>query len=339
MNIKNSFIILLFMALQGIVNGQQGLVGEYFNGTNFEEKKMTRTDAAIDFYWDNSAPAPGIKSDAFSVRWKGRLKAPKTGNYLFRAQVDDGIRVKINGKLVINGWSLNDHLKMSGNITLQEGQLYDLEVEYFNGLLEGEIKLFWQLPGEEPTFGGLFGYNDKLIDGSYFYQPVKVPEAPKPTMPKAKPEPPKTTLPPATPPKKPAKTAKPKPQPVKPKPSPIAKDTLEKYIPKNVLFEQSKSVLLLESYPALDQFAGYLLRNPSLKVSIEGHTDNHGDSAKNLVLSDERAKKVASYLVNKGVVATRLSTKGYGDTRPLNKEKSNTSYTRNRRVEFIVTEK
>ncbi|HPI08237.1 MAG TPA: PA14 domain-containing protein [Saprospiraceae bacterium] len=316
---------------------QQGLVGEYYDGSNFERKVMTRNDQKISFVWNMSAPAPGMDPSDFSVRWKGRIKTPESGNYLFRAHVDDGIRVKVGNQMVINAWGMHDSEPFSGTVYLEAGQMYDLQVEYFNGLLEGEIQLYWQLPSEAPRFGGLLGYNDKIIDGKYFYKPPsEVPAtngqaasnkpvvAPKPTAPKpAQPKP--ATQKPTV--QKPAK-------PVAAQPAEIPKDTLEKYIPKNILFTQGKSIMLPESEPELNRLAGYLVRNPAVQLTIEGHTDNHGDSAKNLVLSKERAKVVAEYLSGKGVAARRIRPEGYGDTRPLQTIASGN--VKNRRVEFLL---
>ena len=322
------------------LQAQQGLIGEYYNGENFEEKVFTRTDARIHFVWNNVAPAPGMNPQAFSARWKGRIKAPESGNYLFRAHVDDGIRVKVGNQMVINAWGMHDSEPFSGTVYMEAGRMYDLQVEYFNGLLEGEIQLYWQLPSEKPLFGGAFGYNDKPIDSKYYFKPetatATVPK-PKPqvTAPKQQTPPKKTT----TPAQKLAGVAQ-KPKPVvttpaaPPKQEPVPADTLEKYIPKNILFVQGKSIMLSESQPELDRLAGFLLRNPALKLNIEGHTDNHGDSAKNMVLSEERAKVVAEYLSGKGVAARRITSKGYGDTRPL--AKIATGNAKNRRVEFQV---
>lgn len=321
--------ILCHVTLQA----QQGLVGEYFNGTNFEEKILTRTDARIHFEWNNKAPAPGMDPESFSARWKGRIKAPESGNYLFRAKVDDGIRVKVGNQMVINAWGMHDSEPFSGTVYMEAGRLYDLQVEYFNGLLEGEIQLYWQLPSEKPVFGGAFGYNDKPIDSKYYYQP----EAAVAIVPKPKPQTPVTK--PVSPPKKTPAVQKPKPPAVTPDQKPpkqaaIPADSLEKYIPKNILFVQGKSTMLPESQPELDRLAGFLVRNPALQLSIEGHTDNHGDSAKNMILSEERAQVVSAYLSGKGVAGKRISARGYGDTRPL--QKIATGNAKNRRVEFRV---
>ena len=164
------YLLLLCLGYSSSYAQEQGLTGEYFDGKNFDRKVFTRTDQQINFTWDNVAPAQGMNSAEFSIRWKGQLKAPKSGKYMFRAKVDDGIRVRVGGQTVIDAWGMNDSEKFMGYITLNAGQLYNLEVDYFNGLLEGEIQLFWQLPGEEPLLGGAFGYNDKIIEQWYFYK-------------------------------------------------------------------------------------------------------------------------------------------------------------------------
>lgn len=330
---------MLFTLLTGIAAvttayGQQGLLGEYYDGERFDRKVFSRTDALINFTWDNVAPAPGMQPNKFSIRWTGQLKAPKTGEYLFRAKVDDGIRVRIGNRLVIDAWYLNDSKPFSGKIWLEAGQLYDLQVDYYNGMFEGEIQLFWQLPGEEPIFGGTFGYNDKVIDSRYFFQPPAAAVQPKPqTPPAVKP----VVQKPATQPKPAQTQTRVQPKPVAnapaPKPAPVSADTLEKYLPKNIHFVKSKAEMLPESMPELDRLAAFLLRNPELRLSIEGHTDKVGDTAKNQELSELRARAVASYLVKKGVAAQRITAVGYGDTRPVVKDGNDV---RNRRVEFVI---
>lgn len=100
--------------------------------------------------------------------------------------------------------------------------------------------------------------------------------------------------------------AKPKPKPkLTPKPKPVIEepvvvlpkekiikplDTIQQYIPKNIEFDRAKSEILHVSYPELDKLAAFLVRNPSLKVQIEGHTDYVGDAAKNLILSEKRER-------------------------------------------------
>jgi len=73
-----------------------------------------------------------------------------------------------------------------------------------------------------------------------------------------------------------------------------------------------------------------------LKVRIEGHTDDVGNDAKNLTLSQQRAESVVAYLVKSGVEATRFEAVGFGETKPLVEGKTKKARTANRRVEFNV---
>jgi outer membrane protein OmpA-like peptidoglycan-associated protein len=333
---KSIFLYLLFCFIGFFTaSGQAGLLGEYYDGRDFKTKVMTRIDPNIHFRWDiNAPPANGMDPGNFSVRWTGRIKAPKTGKYLFNAVVDDGIRVKVGGKTVIDAWTMNDDVKYNGTIALTAGQTYDFQVEYFNGLFEGEVHLQWQLPGEEPLFGGLFGTNEKLIGAEHFSQPEKTPAQPPPPAIRNKPQVAKNDKKPAA--KNPVEKPAAKKDVPAAKTKTVHKDTLEKYIPKNVHFVKSKSELLPESFPELDRLAGFLQRNPALKLSIEGHTDDVGNAAKNLELSEQRAHRVASYLSDKGVAPARIRAKGYGGTRPLVKGAGNTGSSVNRRVEFLI---
>lgn len=104
----------------------------------------------------------------------------------------------------------------------------------------------------------------------------------------------------------------------------------------NIFFVRSKSVLLPASLPELNRLAEILQENPNLKIQIEGHTDNTGSAQGNLQLSQERADKIKSYLTDKGISKKRLSAKGYGQTKPLNKNLNEAEKRVNRRVEFII---
>ncbi len=339
MTIKKTAWTMALACTMGLASSQsdQGLRGEYFEGSDFKKKVMTRTDAQINFVWDNIAPVKGMDPEHFSIRWWGKIKAPETGTYTFRAHVDDGIKVKVNNQLVIDAWGMHDSERFTGTIDLEAGRYYDFYVSYFNGMLEGEIQLFWQLPSES-------GKRDQIVSGKYFY--TKVP--PPPPVVAAKPKP-KQPVKPATKPTpqktpaivKPAETPKPA-EPVREvevaqpelpaKAAAVHADTLKKYIPKNVLFVQTKPTILEESYPGLDKLSRFLVNNPNLRLSIAGHTDKLGNPANNLKLSEARAQTVANYLIEKGVAAERITTKGYGDTKPLIKK----PHVRNRRVEFLI---
>lgn len=85
----------------------------------------------------------------------------------------------------------------------------------------------------------------------------------------------------------------------------------------NIFFETGKAGLRTESISELDKIRDFLLNSPSIKIQINGHTDNVGKASYNKQLSRKRAESVKEYLVNNGVQASRLSVMGYGQERPL----------------------
>jgi outer membrane protein OmpA-like peptidoglycan-associated protein len=103
-----------------------------------------------------------------------------------------------------------------------------------------------------------------------------------------------------------------------------------------VNFDFGKSTLSSESYPILSNAAVVLLSNPSMKVEIQGHTDIIGSATSNKKLSIERAETVKSFLLSKGVEASRLSTAGFGDTKPISDNKTAQGRSFNRRIEFKI---
>jgi outer membrane protein OmpA-like peptidoglycan-associated protein len=106
-----------------------------------------------------------------------------------------------------------------------------------------------------------------------------------------------------------------------------------------VLFEQSQYRLLPSSYAQLDKLANTLLKYPHLTIQVAGHTDNVGDPRLNLALSEHRALVVTHYLQRKGVAEGRIKARGYGGTRPLAPNTTETERAKNRRVEFTVETK
>jgi outer membrane protein OmpA-like peptidoglycan-associated protein len=85
----------------------------------------------------------------------------------------------------------------------------------------------------------------------------------------------------------------------------------------NVFFDLGKATLRPESKIELLNLSQYLKKNAAIKIEIQGHTDSQGDAAKNLVLSEARAKAVFDFLINEGIAANRLSYKGYGSTQAI----------------------
>lgn len=104
-----------------------------------------------------------------------------------------------------------------------------------------------------------------------------------------------------------------------------------------IQFESGKDVIKKSSFGILDQVVKVMIENPEYKLKIAGHTDNAGDDAKNMELSQKRADAVSKYLTTKGVDPKRIvSSKGYGETMPIADNKTAAGKAKNRRVEFVV---
>lgn len=107
----------------------------------------------------------------------------------------------------------------------------------------------------------------------------------------------------------------------------------------DIYFDFNKSDLTHESKAVLDQLIEFLDENPKIQIQIQGHTDNIGNDADNLRLSDNRARSVYNYLADKGIKSTRLTFKGFGKTMPVANNETEEGRARNRRTVFIITGK
>ncbi len=112
-------------------------------------------------------------------------------------------------------------------------------------------------------------------------------------------------------------------------------ETDGKIITHGIMFDVDKSGIKPESMGTLNSIFNLLKTNPALKFEIDGHTDNSGTAAHNMTLSQQRADAVKDQLVKMGVNASRLTTKGFGDTAPLGENTTPEGKANNRRVEFV----
>jgi OOP family OmpA-OmpF porin len=108
-----------------------------------------------------------------------------------------------------------------------------------------------------------------------------------------------------------------------------------KIIVNGIRFDVNKSTLKPESMGAINEIYTLLKDNPDLKFSVEGHTDSQGDDAFNMKLSEERAETVKNTLIKMGISADRLSSKGWGESKPISNNASPEDMANNRRVEFV----
>jgi YVTN family beta-propeller protein len=141
----------------------QGLLGQYFtNATLTGSPALTRSEA-VNYDWGTAAPAPGIAADGFSVRWSGRVGIGADGNYTFQTTSDDGVRLWVNGNLVIDNWTTHGStIDRSPAIALKAGFFYDVKLEYFEGQNGAVAKLGWTTPGSSVAVpipqSQLYGY-------------------------------------------------------------------------------------------------------------------------------------------------------------------------------------
>jgi len=105
----------------------------------------------------------------------------------------------------------------------------------------------------------------------------------------------------------------------------------------SVYFKLDRDIILERSFDLLNNVAEVMNAHPEIKqFRVEGHTDDQGGDDYNLNLSERRAKMVVKYLISKGVAPERLVAKGYGESRPIDTNKTKEGRANNRRVEFHV---
>ncbi|MEO0403271.1 MAG: OmpA family protein [Bacteroidota bacterium] len=104
----------------------------------------------------------------------------------------------------------------------------------------------------------------------------------------------------------------------------------------DIFYRTNSSDINRESKLILDQFAEYLLENPSLSIEIRGHTDDKGSDSDNLALSMDRAFEVKGYLESKGISGKRIKAQGYGESKPIADNNSAAGQAKNRRTEFVI---
>ena len=107
------------------------------------------------------------------------------------------------------------------------------------------------------------------------------------------------------------------------------------FVSKNIHFAFNSSILSDRAQKTLSMTAQYLLMHPKVTMTVEGHCDERGTEAYNMVLGEQRAEAVKTYLVDLGINADRLSTISYGEERPIEKGQNEASWAQNRRAQFV----
>lgn len=125
-----------------------GFLAEYFTNPNLAgNPSVVRMDQTINIL-DANDPAPGISGDLYSARWTAKLHPPVTGLYNLSFTGDDGYRVYINGKLLIDRWVRQAAYTLGAQVNFDAGKTYDLRIEYFQGGGDATAQFKWIIPGE-----------------------------------------------------------------------------------------------------------------------------------------------------------------------------------------------
>lgn len=123
---------------------QQGLHASYFNNIELSGQPiLERTDRQIDFHWTLYGPDTSLSNDFYSVRWTGTLTAPSTGQYKIGLEGNDGFRLYINQKLVLDQWNKQSYHRLLNEVMLQKDSTYPITIEFKESNGNAHIRLMW----------------------------------------------------------------------------------------------------------------------------------------------------------------------------------------------------
>lgn len=143
------FFAALLAAFSAVAQpaAKTGLLGQYFKGVELAgAPALKRVDAQVNFDWPE-APADGLPADQFSVRWSGTVQSPATGKFTFITESDDGVRLRVDGRLLIDNWT--DHAPSedkSPEFMMEDGKRYEVIMEFYENGGGAAAKLMWSGP-------------------------------------------------------------------------------------------------------------------------------------------------------------------------------------------------
>jgi beta-glucosidase len=129
---------------------ENGLLANYFTNIQLTgDAAVIRTDKQIDFHWTLYGPSKEIPNDQFAVRWTGKLQSPITGNYKIGLEGNDGYRLYINNKLVIDNWQKQTYQTITAAFNFEKNKIYDIKAEFYETTGNAHIKLNWNVGVED----------------------------------------------------------------------------------------------------------------------------------------------------------------------------------------------
>lgn len=155
--------------------GRPGLAAEYFHGRDFNRSAGKRVEEKLEHTW----PGPPLEDwpvdlaggNEFSGRWEGSLVAPESGTYEIGVEADDGFRLWLDGKKVVEDWRDRAKLYRGAKVDLQKGEKLPLKIEYYQGDHDRSLRLAWKTPSElaKGENGSVYEMETLLPDGSDWY--------------------------------------------------------------------------------------------------------------------------------------------------------------------------
>jgi hypothetical protein len=147
---NNPVSVATFINVNDLGRGT-GLVGQYYANTfpsnPFVGSPLVRTDAVVSFVWPSgTSPDPSIPPTNYTVRWTGMVQPYFSEPYTFYTTTDDGVRLYVNGQLLIDKWVNQSPTTWNGTISLQGHQLYLIEMDYYQGAGGAQATLSWGSP-------------------------------------------------------------------------------------------------------------------------------------------------------------------------------------------------
>ncbi len=145
----SSQVVLAAFLNHSAVGTGTGLTGAYYAGqagTMTNTPTLVRVDPLIDFNWSAAGPDPSVGQQNFTVAWTGSVQPQFDETYTFYGTADDGIRLRVNGQEIFDGWVEEATTTYQGSIALKAGQLYNLELDYFQGCCAAVVELRWSSP-------------------------------------------------------------------------------------------------------------------------------------------------------------------------------------------------
>ncbi len=165
---------LSLMPTKGAVAGPVPFQGSYFNNTTLSGTPvLSRMDTTINFDWGRGSPAPSVPADHFSARWT-RTAFFGEGWYTFTVTADDGVRLFIDGKVVIDQWKDQPATKFSALVSLSSSVQHTITMEYYENLGHAVARLSWQQLNKAGEFLGTY-YSNSALAGSPVFRRLDQP--------------------------------------------------------------------------------------------------------------------------------------------------------------------